>query len=131
MDGDAANTTRPERQVTLGTPAFQAANPAANLLASTRLSAPLKVGFSPNVEGKILAVGSSRRTLWSMASVNAPSTSSQARAISPLTTTASGLKPTTRFEIPTPRQSAVSISGRNLRRHTARHDRNDASATVE
>src|SRR6266511_3120036 len=125
MDGDAANTTRPERQVTLGTPAFQAANPAANLLASTRLKRPLKVGFSPNV------VGSSRRTLWSMASVNAPSTSSQARAISPLTTTASGLKPTTRFEIPTPRQSAVSISGRNLRRHTARHDRNDASATVE
>ena len=43
-------------------------------------------------------------------SVNALSIRSQARAISPPTTTASGLKPMIKFEIPTPRLRAVSTS---------------------
>src|SRR6266404_9895044 len=89
---------------------FQAAKAdAANLLARTRLRAPIKVGSLPSVEGRIRAEGRPRRTLCSMVRVRASSTNGQARAISPPTTTASGLKPTTRFEIPIPRQSAMSI----------------------
>src|SRR2546430_3977529 len=82
---------------------------AANLLAKTRLSAPIRVGLVPSVEGRIRADGNPRRTLCSMVCFSAASTNDQARTISPPTTTASGLKPTTRFEIPTPRHSAISI----------------------
>src|SRR5689334_4600099 len=88
--------------------ADQAAKAAANLLARTRLRAPCKVGFSPRVEGRMRAEGKPRRTLLAIVSVKALSIRSQARAISPPTTTASGLKPMMRFEMPTPSCRAVS-----------------------
>src|SRR5207249_4373935 len=81
----------------------QAATAPANLLASTRLNAPIKVGSPFNVERRIRADGNPRRTLRSIFSVRAPSINDQARVIAPPTITASGLKPTIRFEIPMPR----------------------------
>src|SRR6266852_7286749 len=77
----------------------QAANAeAANLLARTRLKAPINVGSFPRVDGSIRAEGRPRRTLCSMVCFSASSTSDQALAISPPTTTASGLQPTTRLD---------------------------------
>src|SRR6266487_2207610 len=75
----------------------QAAKPAANLLARTRLNEPIKVGSPLNVEASMRAEGKPRRTLLSIFSVSAFSTRDHALVISPPTTTASGLKPTIRL----------------------------------
>src|SRR5438045_2688395 len=81
----------------------QAAAAPENLLVKTRLNAPIKVGSPFNVEGRIRAEGNPRRTLRSIFSVRSFSINGQARVIAPPTITASGLKPTTRLDIPIPR----------------------------
>src|SRR6266705_258411 len=100
----AANTLAvSERQCALLIVTRQAATAPANFLASTRLKAPINVGSPFNVERRMRADGKPRRTLRSIFSVRAFSINDQARVIAPPTITASGLKPTIRFEIPVPR----------------------------
>ena len=65
----------------------------ANLLASTRLKAPIRVGSDPSVESKIGVEGKPRQMLLSTDALSSSTISGHTRAIGPPTITASGAKP--------------------------------------
>src|SRR6266545_1367717 len=65
----------------------------ANLLANTRLIAPIRVGWGPNVEAMMRVEGRPRHMLVSTARLRSSEMTDQARTIGPPTITAWGAKP--------------------------------------
>ena len=71
----------------------QATAAEANLLANTKLSAPIKVGWLPRVDTMIGVEGKPRQTLESTEALISAAITGQARTIGPPTITASGASP--------------------------------------
>src|SRR6185436_20624868 len=82
----------------------------ANLLAKTRLNAPIKVGSGPSVEAMIRVEGRPRQIVVSTLLRMSVSITGQARTIGPPTITACGARPRMRFAMPMPRYLAVSFN---------------------
>src|ERR1043165_10081290 len=90
---------------------FKAGTTDANLLASTRLNAPMRRVSSPRVEAKTGANGKPLQIVFAASVLrSSPEINGHPRAMSPARITASGLNPFVRLAIPSPRQYAVSSS---------------------